>query len=244
MKNFYQANIDSTLICKDEVENVNDRNQRRLRRDLYGLPDWDLYENCGFLGLTMYYCVDPLTHLPIWSYQRVDLNDRERTRRTAELRRNLRHIYVAAGLTRGHLSTMQFCANDYDAEESCDFRNIVAQTEVQNNWCCKKWEDAVYNRMDVENFIAHITTVVVYEKNAQEHEHSMLKILVEEHAGQSLQMKCYLIYEANVVKYNWKQRKLCPPCKRIGYAEVSRITNMNYLNYDTIEKLRQNNLVL
>lgn len=246
MKSFRKSIPASDLIYHNELENChNSPNQCRLRRDLYGLPldsemkSEDLHdESCWLLGSTMLNCIDYDTKLPIWSYQRVDLGERQRVRKTAELRRNLRNITVPFGLTRGHLSTMKFCVSDLDAKASCNRKNIVVQTDRQNNECCKMWEDDVEKRILKEKFIAHITTVVVYEENAKEQQHSMYKILVEEHAGQSLSMKCFLIYDVH--------DDFAAPAryKRISYTEAIKKTGLDFLNSSTSERLRLNNLIL
>lgn len=199
MKNFYDEKFISNcrLISYDVLRNAKSR--RHLRPDLFGLPlDFQLRVEsllefgCYLLGSTMLNCYDLHAKRPIWSYQRVDLSERQRIRKTKKLRRGLKKIKNDEGFTRGHLSTMSFGMNDEDAKASCDYKNITPQTPRQNQ-ICEKWENTLWKRMEAQRFIGHITTVVVYEGKA----HSMYKVLFEEHVGQSLQVKCYLMYDAN-----------------------------------------------
>lgn len=236
----YKESIDSNLVSKGPRGS----SMNRLRRDLFGLPlglqtklEHLRGQNCWLLGMTMLNCFDHKSLLPIWSYQRVDLKRRTRVRKSEKLRQSLRCIKVREGLTRGHLSTMSFCINDQDARASCNYRNIVAQTERQNNWNCKMWEEDLQKRLLTVKFIAHITTVLVYKDGADKHQHSMFKILFEEHVGQPLRLKCYLIYNSSVYDGDDKS----PPYKIISLAEVQKRTQMNFLNSYTIKKLKLNN---
>lgn len=73
------------------------------------------------------------------------------------------------------------------------------------------WEEHLQKRMLAENFVAHITTSVVYKDGADQHEHAMFKVLFEEHGGQKLKVKCYLMYDYDIDNEN------SPPYKRISW---------------------------
>lgn len=188
----FTKNLNSTLIIK---------NMHCLRPDLYGLPievyseQFLPYMECRLLGLTMLNCWDPTKELTRWSYQRVDLRARCRFQRSKKIRRALRAIKSRPGFQKGHMNTMTFCENDLDAKASCHEWNIFPQTPHQNQICCGTWENDVEKRMLNENFIAHITTVPLQQCFEGELYNSMYKVLIEEHADQSLLLKCYLMYD-------------------------------------------------
>ena len=247
--------IEQNVICQDSI----------IRPDAFGLPmetnfsilnpssnDQAVSTNIRDLknlfinGITQLNCWNNEANFPFWGYQILDWKaiDKEIVQnryyfKAFQLTKQQQNKFVLKlirkeGENMSHVNPFQNGRNWFDRKESNSQINVFPQKR-KLNLIWSTLENKVEKEAITKELIAHITTIVLYKKPANDWVFDkFLKVIFYEKDGR-LSLECYILND-------YENNDKTPEIQKIKLCDVERLTKLKFLNKKTLSMMAREDI--